>query len=295
MVARVAAAFADAPMVEPRTALGVDVFGDVDQEARWLVAGVLGVTPAQLHHQASSSATLSADALESVERALLRRLRGEPLAYVLGTAAFRHLELAVDSRVLIPRPETECLVDEVLTLTAGRPGGVAVDIGTGSGALALSLATEGAFAHIIATDISADALAVARDNAVRVQAHGRDMAPVEFRLGADLAPLEGVQARVIVANPPYIAYEEAAALPASVRDWEPPTALFAADEGMARYMALFAGGAFVLEPEGWIVCEVDVRRAGRTAMLAESQGFRQVQLRPDLTGRDRLLLAQRPI
>lgn len=282
-------------MAAPPTALGADAWGDPEQEARWLVAGVLGVTPAQLHHQVSVGVTLSADVLETVERALMRRLRGEPLAYVLGTAAFRHLELAVDPRVLIPRPETECLVDEVLALTAGRPGGVAVDIGTGSGALALSLATEGAFARIIATDISADALAVARDNSTRMQAHGRTMPPIEFRLGADFAPLEGVQARVIVANPPYIAYEEAAALPASVRDWEPPTALFAADEGMARYTALFAGGASYLEPEGWIVCEVDVRRAGRTAMLAESQGFRQVQLRPDLTGRDRMLLAQRPI
>jgi len=174
-------------------------------------------------------------------------------------------------------------------MTAERPGGIAVDIGTGSGAIALALATEGRFDRVIATDISADALDVARANAAAVDSQ----ALVEFRHGADLEPLIGIQARVIVSNPPYIAYEEASALPASVRDWEPATALFAADGGMARYDALLAGAARYLESGGIIVLEVDARRARETASRAEQFGWTDVRLVQDLSERDRVLVAKR--
>lgn len=269
-------------------------FGDaeVDREARWLVAAVLDVAPGELGRLLSVGYCAPVSTQARIEVAARRRAAGEPMAYCVGTAPFRHLVLHVDRRVLIPRPETEIVVGEALRLTAGHPGGIAVDIGTGSGAIALSLATEGRFARVIATDVSDDALAVAAANAARVAAAAPEAAPVEFRQGADLAPLRGVRARVIVSNPPYIAYSEAAALPRSVRDWEPTVALVAADEGMARYTAILAGAHELLEPFGWVVFEVDARRAQRTAALATMQGYQQIQVVRDLTGRERVVLAQ---
>ncbi len=227
-----------------------------------------------------------------------RRARGEPLAYAVGTAPFRHLTLQVDARVLIPRPETEQVVEVALRETARGSGGVAVDIGTGSGAIALALATEGRFARVIATDISADALDVAAANVKAIAS----ITPIELRLGSDFAPLgpsdstlgpngRSVRARVIVANPPYIAYDEAEALPASVRNWEPATALFAPDHGMARYAALLGGAAAYLETDGVLVLEIDARRGAETAAMATSFGWHKVRVERDLSGRERVLVA----
>ena len=265
---------------------------EADREARWLVAAVLDVAPGELGRLLSLGYRAPVASQARIEIAAQRRATGEPMAYCVGTAPFRHLVLNVDRRVLIPRPETEIVVGEALRLTASHPGGIAVDIGTGSGAIALSLATEGRYERVIATDLSDDALAVAAANAARVAAAEPGGAPVEFRQGADLAPLRGVRARVIVSNPPYIAYSEMAALPRSVRDWEPTVALVAADEGMARYAAILAGAHEHLEPFGWVVFEVDTRRAQRTAALATTQGYQQVQVVRDLTGRERVVLAQ---
>jgi len=256
---------------------------EADREARWLVAAVLDVAPGELGRLLSLGYRAPVASQARIEIAAQRRATGEPMAYCVGTAPFRHLVLNVDRRVLIPRPETEIVVGEALRLTASHPGGIAVDIGTGSGAIALSLATEGRYERVIATDLSDDALAVAAANAARVAsarvaAAEPGGAPVEFRQGADLAPLRGVRARVIVSNPPYIAYSEMAALPRSVRDWEPTVALVAADEGMARYAAILAGAHEHLEPFGWVVFEVDTRRAQRTAALATTQGYQEVQV-----------------
>jgi release factor glutamine methyltransferase len=266
--------------------------GEAEREARWLVAAVLDVTPGELGRLLSGNRRASIIEAATIDRAARRRALGEPMAYCVGTAPFRHLVLQVDRRVLIPRPETEIVVGEALRLTAHQPGGIAVDIGTGSGAIALSLATEGRFSRVIATDLSDEALAVAAANAALVAAAAPHATPVEFRQGADLAPLRGIKARVIVSNPPYIAYSETAALPRSVRDWEPTVALVASDQGMARYAAMLAGAHELLEPFGWVVFEVDARRAQQTAALAETQGYQQVTVGRDLTGRDRVVLAQ---
>lgn len=264
------------------------------RESRLLVAAVLALPTSEIARMAAMPAThepaLSDAQRESILVAAMRRSRGEPLAYAVGTAAFRFLTLKVDRRVLIPRPETEIVVDEALRTSQAFPGGIAVDIGTGSGAIALSLATEGAFALVIATDISTDALAVAAENAADV----KPTTPVEFRQGADLTPLKGVRAHVIVSNPPYIAYDEAPDLPSSVRDWEPTTALFASDGGMARYAAMLAGAASYLVPRGALVLEVDARRGQATADMAVRLGWTEVQLRQDLSGRDRVLIARNP-
>ena len=265
-------------------------------EARDLVAAVLDQPRfwPSVHRDAPADAALAAAALAAAER----RARGAPFAYAVGRAAFRHLTLDVDERVLIPRQETEVLVDEVLAALAGQPrGGTCVDVGTGSGAIALALACEGPFDRVIATDVSLDALDVARRNATH--AARALCAPVEFRHGSLLAPLLDAAvpvagARAIVSNPPYIAYDEAAALPASVRDWEPALALYAAQEGMAAIAGIVRDAPLVLAPGGLLAMEVDARRASLAAELVASDGrFGEVAVRLDLAGRERFVLAVR--
>jgi release factor glutamine methyltransferase len=230
----------------------------------------------------------------AAHRAAARRARGAPFAYAVGRAAFRHLTLDVDERVLIPRQETEVLVDEVLRELgdARGEGATAVDVGTGSGAIALALASESRLARVVATDVSLDALAVARANATLLS-HAL-VARVEFRHGSLLAPVRDLRVRAVVSNPPYIAYDEALELPASVRDWEPAIALLSGAEGMACIAALVRDSADVLEPGGLLALEVDSRRASLAAELAASDGrYRDVRVRLDLAGRERFVLAVR--
>lgn len=237
----------------------------------------------------------------SVVRAALEAARrltaGEPFAYAIGTTQFRHLSLNVDSRVLIPRPETEVLVSEVLERMHSRfksseSWGTAVDVGTGSGAIALSLASEGRFERVIATDVSLDALDVAKSNAVRTLS-GRKC-EVEFRRGSLIAPVRDVRATVLVSNPPYIAFSELEALPASVRDWEPPLALLSGHDGMAATQKIVADGSAILVSGGILALEVDERRASLVAELVMRHGeYSDVGVRLDLTGRERFVFASR--
>jgi release factor glutamine methyltransferase len=233
--------------------------------------------------------TLRVDLCVRAWDAVRRRASGAPFAYAVGRAAFRHLTLDVDERVLIPRQETEMLVECVL---ARSRQGVAIDVGTGSGAIALALATEGSYSRVIATDVSREALACAHANVRRLASAVR--APVELRHGSLLAPVRGERAAVLVANPPYIAHDEASALPASVRDWEPPVALFAPRNGMAIIESLIREGADVLGPDGLLALEVDARRASVAAEIAMSDGrYHEVSVERDLAGRERILLARR--
>ncbi|HMC56329.1 MAG TPA: peptide chain release factor N(5)-glutamine methyltransferase [Gemmatimonadaceae bacterium] len=214
---------------------------------------------------------------------------GAPLAYAVGRVNFRQLTLDVDDRVLIPRPETELLVDLVLQHTRE---GVAVDVGTGSGAIALSLAAEGNFQRVIATDVSLDALDVTRANAARLDirvevAHG-DL------LDAVTPLLVATAADVIVSNPPYIAFEEIADLPASVRDWEPTTALVSAENGLATTARLVRQAAGKLAGGGLLALEVDARRASLTAeLVSRDERLENVTVHLDLSGRERFVLATR--
>jgi len=257
------------------------------REARDILASVLDVP--RFWPSMHPDVVMDGDALTEARAAALRRARGAPFAYAVRRAAFRHLTLHVDERVLIPRVETEELVEVALALRPA-PGGLAIDVGTGSGAIALALAMEARFDRIIATDISGDAIAVARSNATTLASVLR--APVEFRVGSLLRPLKGVRARLLCANLPYIAYGEAAALPSAVRDWEPPVALFSADEGMAAIRALLAGAPRVLEPGGHVMLEVDARRASLAAECAATNPrYRDVAVRLDLAGRERFVVA----
>jgi release factor glutamine methyltransferase len=242
-------------------------------------------------------ANIDRDLAVAAREAAQKLARGAPFAYAVGSAPFRHLNLAVDERVLIPRPETEVLVGEILESMDAKCGaegawGVAIDIGTGSGAIALSLASEGRFERVIATDTSVDALDVAHANAVRSAAAIRT--ELEFRHGSLLAPVRGVKASVLVSNPPYISFAEIEALPRSVRDWEPPMALLSGHDGMAATAEIIRHGSRNLVSGGLLALEVDEQRASLVAELIMRHGsYTGVGVRLDLTGRERFVLASR--
>ena len=258
-------------------------------EARDIVAAVLDVP--RSWPVVNRDALIDATAVDEARRAVAARLRGAPFAYAVGRAAFRYLTLAVDPRVLIPRQETEVLIDLVLEAENGGRGTV-VDVGTGSGAIALALATEGQFDRVIATDVSRDALAVAESNAAFLRDDLR--APVDFLPGSRLAPVSGLRVHAIVSNPPYIAFGELDELPPSVRDWEPPLALLSGEQGLATTRAIIREAPLVLEPGGLIAFEVDTRRASLVAeALAADGSYREVSVHLDLTGRERFVLARR--
>ena len=258
-------------------------------EARDIVAAVLDVP--RFWPSANKNTLIDATAVDEARKAAAARARGAPFAYAVGRAAFRHLTLAVDERVLIPRQETEVLIDLVLEAQDGGRGTV-VDVGTGSGAIALALATEGLFDRVVGTDVSLDALIVAERNAAFLRDELR--APVEFLHGSLLAPLAGMRMQAVVSNPPYIAFAELDELPPSVRDWEPPLALLSADEGLAATRSIVRESAAVLEPNGLLALEVDTRRASLVAEAVATDGsYGDVVVHLDLTGRERFVLARR--
>jgi release factor glutamine methyltransferase len=263
-------------------------FHNARLNAELLLAGTLGLKRLDLYLQFDRP--LSPEELADFRERLRRRARREPLQYIDGTAAFRDLVLRVDRRVLIPRPETEVLVQHVLDWAAGRGNLSAVDVGTGSGAIALALATEGPFARIVATDAQADALAAARENH-HFAAPG---AAVEFRLGDLLDPVHGERFDAVVSNPPYVGDEEAAALDPEVREWEPATALFAGVGGMEVIRRLVPQAAGVLVPGGLLAMEIGAGQgAAACAAIQETNAFGAPRVRPDLAGRDRVVLAER--
>ena len=262
---------------------------DAEREAREILAAVLDVP--RFWAAANSVASASPDVVRSVIRAAILRAKGAPLAYAAGRAAFRHLTLEIDERVLIPRVETEVLIDRILERCAADTRVIA-DIGTGSGAIALSLAFERQFDRVYATDISLDALNVAASNAALLAKVLKSV--VEFRHGSLLAPLTGVQLDAIVCNPPYISFAELIDLPPDVRDWEPCIALLSASDGLAATRELVRSAPQSLRRGGLLALEVDTRRAGSVAeMICVDGRYDGVEVLLDLTGRERFVLARR--
>ena len=225
-------------------------------------------------------------ALMRFQQAVERRARGEPLPYVTGTTGFRQLSLRSDRRALIPRPETEGLVEHLLERVRR---GVVADVGTGSGCLALSLALEGSFSHIIGIDRSRDAIALAHENATALRTSTR----VDLVQGDLCRPLRRAAFDALISNPPYLTTEEHAALDPSVREWEPALALIGGLDGLEVTTRLLDEGREVLRTGGWLALEIDCSRAGQTAMAAIRQGWENVSIHEDLFGRERYLLAQR--
>jgi release factor glutamine methyltransferase len=272
-------------------------FENARLEAELLLAGVLGMKRLELYLQ--HDRPVSRQELDGFRAAVRRRLRHEPLQYVLGTAAFRQLELEVDSRVLIPRPETEVLVGLVLEWTAARAGrrapgsgaGAVLDIGTGSGAIALSLAAEGGFDVVVATDVSGDALEVARSNARRLGLAER----VEFRGGALFEPVAaGERFAAIVSNPPYVAETERDSLAAEVRDHEPALALYGGAGGLDVITDLIEQAAGYMEAGALLAVEIGAGQSEAVLRLLRSAGtYTAERVVGDLTGRERFALAER--
>jgi release factor glutamine methyltransferase len=218
------------------------------------------------------------------QQAIKRRASGEPLSHVTGWTGFRHLSLRSDGRALIPRPETEGLVE--LLLPRARRGRV-VDVGTGSGCIALSLAVEGGYTEVVGIDRSAAALALAGEN--------RDLvgARVELVQGDLCAPLGAGTFDALISNPPYLTAAEYAGLDPSVREWEPAIALESGEDGLEATVRLLDQGRDVLRAGGWLALEVDCARAGSAAHLASALGWEDVGIHLDLFGRERYLLARR--
>lgn len=224
------------------------------------------------------------DLAVALREAVRRRAAGEPLAHVAGRTGFRTLTLRTDRRALIPRPETEGLVD--LLLDRVRTGDAA-DIGTGTGCLALSLGAEGGFERITAVDCSADALELAREN--------RDALGLRVALvrGDLCGPLRPRSLDAMISNPPYLTEREYAELDPSVQAWEPAEALVSGPDGLRATLRLLRQARDVLRPGGWLAVEVDCTRAAAAAAVAESLGWMHVAIHADLFGRERYLLARR--
>ena len=257
-------------------------------DAEHLLAHVLGVSRLQLYLEFERSLTV--DELDGFRPLLKRRAAREPLQYIIGQQPFRELELKVCPGVLIPRPETEQLVDVVLEWIAGssidRP--TILDVGTGTGAIGLSLAME-ARAVVVATDVSGAALEVAREN--REAADLTDT--VALHLGSLFEPLDdNARFDVIVSNPPYVAEVDEDALEPEVRDWEPRGALFAGADGLDVIRSLVAGAARYLRTGGLLALEVGSGQAGTVAPLLEAaEGYTAVRIRRDHAGIERFVLA----
>jgi len=218
------------------------------------------------------------------EAAVLRLAAGEPIQYVTGIAGFRRLTLRSDRRALIPRPETEGLVELVL---ARESHGRIADIGTGSGCIALSLADEGEFDLVVGVDRSPEALALARENRDRLGL------PVEFVEGDLCEPLRGEVWDALVSNPPYLTSGEYQGLDRSVRDWEPEGALSDGADGLATTRRLVVQARDVVRAGGLLGLEVDCSRAPAVAGLATEAAWVDVSVYEDLFGRARYVLARR--
>lgn len=262
-------------------------------EARRIVERASGYDGAALilHLEEPVPARAVPFALGMVER----RAAGAPLQYVVGRWGFRGLDLLVDERVLIPRPETEIVVEAALNELAGlgKKAPVVVDLGVGSGAIALSVAQEAPDARVWGTDVSPAALAVARANLAGLgSAAAARVRLAEGRWFDALPPELAGRVDVLVSNPPYVAEHEAAALPVEVGGWEPRDALVAGPTGLEAIAEVVAGAPSWLARPGALVVEIAPHQAGPAGDLARAAGLEQVDVRPDLQGRRRVLVGR---
>ncbi len=270
-----------------------------DTEARWLVERATGLDATELRFALDRAVTQRE--IAHFDRMLARRADGEPLQYVLGSWAFRRLDLFLDRRVLIPRPETEVVteialaeLDRAVAVRAARGDAEpmrAVDLGTGSGAIALSIAFERTAAQVWATDASAEALDIARANLVGL---GRHASRVQLAHGDWFAALETDLAGsfdLVVSNPPYVSAADE--LPESVRGWEPLEALTPGPTGLEAYEVLVPGALDWLRPTGVLVVEIGETQAPAVLALAERYGYGHTSVHHDLVGRDRAVVMRR--
>ena len=267
-----------------RTAERLDADGILTAriDAELLVAHVLGLSRADL--VVDRGRILTRPEQDRVAELAARRAAREPLQYIVGEWGFRRLTLTVDDRALIPRPETETVVERCLTLLRGLDAPLVLDVGTGSGAIALAIADEHPGARVTGIDVSDEALSLARENAARTALS------VEFHRHDMLSGLPGKGWNLVVSNPPYVRPEEAPGLAPEVVGWEPHVALF----GAGHTETLVRAAAAVLTPGGALVLESYDERAGAVAGLLAEEGFAEVVVTSDLAGRDRVVEGRRP-
>ena len=257
-------------------------------DAEHLLAHVLG--SGRLHLYLDFDRPLTLAERGRFKPLLRRRAAREPLQYILGTAPFRDLILNVDRRVAIPRPETEYLID-VLLRAAGedRVFASALDVGTGSGAIALALAAEGLARSVTATDLSASALAAARNNAAAA-----GVTTIDFREGSLLEPVAGRTFDLVLSNPPYLSEEEWRSAQPEVRMWEPRMAMVGGEDGLEVVRGLVCGLGDVLRPGGWVGLELGNSQAEAVVRVLEAlPGMGSVSAHDDLTGRPRYVVARK--
>jgi len=273
--------------------VGASVSGTVESVMQVLASGVVHVGPREaewLVEEASRRAP-SGEKAEAIALALAaRRAAGEPLQYVLGSAAFRHLELAVGPGVLVPRPETEVLVEIALERLEGES--CLVDVGTGSGAIALAVKQERPDAQVWATDDSAEALRYARVNQARL---GLEVAILHGELLDPLPRALRAAVDVVVSNPPYVAESERHLVAADVVAHEPHRALFAGSDGLAILRRLAVESPTWLRPGGWLVCEVGHNQAKAVTKLFETSGYVEITVHEDLAGRARIVAGRKQV
>ena len=280
--------------------LGHHLGGDRQQEARWLVERVSGYSSVELI--VNEAELVSGRSVAFFDQLVARRCSGEPLQYVLGRWLFRSLELIVDPSVLIPRPETEMVaglaIDAARVAVALKRSGqdpvTVVDLGTGSGAIALSIATEVPGTRVWATDASADALATARANLAGI---GRGAARVTMSGGSWFEALpEELRGHidVLVSNPPYVACSAAAAMPADVIGFEPHQALFAGADGTDHLAHIILLAPTWLAPGGVVVLEMSPEQTPWASDLLTRVGLVEVSVHRDFTDRPRAVVAKKP-
>jgi release factor glutamine methyltransferase len=267
---------------------GIDA---AEWDAELLLRHVLGWDRAAL--LASHAEAVGSDAERAFRRLVTERARRIPLQHLTGTQAFWKQEFRVTPDVLIPRPETELLVEAALELLRGIPRPVIVDVGTGSGCIALALAAEREDAELHATDLSEAALAVARDNARRLGLERH----VNFQRGDLLEPVAAAlrgRTHLVVSNPPYVDPAERDTLAPEVRDHEPALALFPPGDALSAYRRLVPAAAEVLAPSGALALEIAPSLDRAVAGLLADSGFDAIEVRPDLAARPRVVIGRRP-
>ena len=257
--------------------------------AELLIGHALGLKRMQLYLQFER--VLVEAELEKIRPLVKRRSQREPLQYIVGETEWAGIRLKVDRRALIPRPETELLVELVVERLAEPPLRI-LDLGTGTGAIALALAKRYESAAVTAVDTSEDALALAAENARLLGLNDR----VHFKKSSWYDALTVDESYdVIVSNPPYLTADETAAAEPEVRAHEPVAALTAANEGLADLRVIIAGGLRFLKPGGLLALETGIAQHAELMRLLTAAGFDSVESRRDLTDRDRFVLARRPL